>query len=264
LPRAALKVGLPGKWLKRQLKQVPLIVEARLLLRGLAHVGFRHRCNCCGWRLRAFVERDQFFGASHDGYCPRCDAKARHRGLWLFLKNNGLLSSSRLRLLHVGPWPKIASLVSALENVEYVGVDILPLPHVTMIADITSLPVEDASFDALICVHVLEHVVDDRTAISEFNRILKPGGWALISVPMRTDRPTFEDPAVTEPKDRKRVFGEAGHVRYYGTDFVRRLEAAGFHARLHRDIDVEASIRQLHGLRETENMFFCTRLATPA
>jgi len=257
-----LKVVPAG--LKQKLKGVPLVVEARLALRGLAHAGFRYRCNCCGWKLRAFVESGQFFGASHNGYCPRCDAKARHRRLWLFLKRNGLLSGSRVRLLHVGPWPKIASLLSGLDNVDYVGVDILSLPGVTTIADITSLPFDDASFDALICVHVLEHVVDDRTALSEFRRTLKPGAWAVISVPMRLDRPTHEDSTVTDPKDRKRVFGEAGHVRFYGNDLDRRLEAAGFAARLHLGNEVEPGLAQLHGLRDTDHMFFCTRRASPA
>ena len=93
---AALKIVPAG--LKRKLKRIPFIVGARLTLRGLAHTGFRYRCNCCGWKLRAFVESGQFFGASKNGYCPRCDAKARHRRLWLFLNKRGLLSGSRLRL----------------------------------------------------------------------------------------------------------------------------------------------------------------------
>jgi len=250
--------------LKRKLKRIPFIVGVRLTLRGLAHTGFRYRCNCCGWKLRAFVESGQFFGASKNGYCPRCDAKARHRRLWLFLNKRGLLSGSRLRLLHVGPWPKIASLLSGLDNVDYVGVDIQWMPGVTTLADIRSLPFDDASFDALICVHVLEHVVDDRRALSEFRRILKPGAWAVISVPMRLDQPTLEDPTVTDPKDRKRVFGEEGHVRLYGNDLDRRLEASGFAARFHPGNEVEPRLAGFHGLRDTDHMFFCTRRASPA
>jgi SAM-dependent methyltransferase len=258
-----MKVATRRDWLRRQLRQIPAVVEARLVLRGLAHVGRRYTCNCCGWRLRAFVERNQFFGACHDGYCPRCDAKARHRGLWLFLTNNGLLTDSSVRLLDIGPWPKIAALLSGLDNVSYVGLDIRRLPHVTLVADITSLGVEDAAFDALVCVHVLEHVMEDGAAIREFHRVLKPGAWAIISVPLRLDRPTFEDPTITDREDRKRFFGEATHVRYYGTDLLQRLEAAGFEVRLHRADDVAESLRRLHGLRDNEHIVFCTRRVPP-
>ena len=256
---AALSTPPLKKRLKRQLRRVPLILETKRALRGLAHVGFRHKCNCCGWRLRAFVERGEFLGTSHDGYCPRCNAKARHRGLWLFLNEQGLLANDRIRLLHVAPWPKIAGLLSALENVEHVGVDIRPSPGVTMIGDVTSLPIEDKSFDAIVCVHVLEHVEDDKKAISELHRVLKPDGWAVISVPMRMDRPTFEDPTITDPKDRERFFGESIHVRYYGTDFGLRLEAGGFEPRFHMGTDVDREIRRLYGLRDNENIFFCTK-----
>lgn len=49
---------------------------------------------------------------------------------------------------------------------------------------VTELPVEDASLDFILCTEVIEHVQDDRAAAHELGRVLKPGGLALISVPM--------------------------------------------------------------------------------
>jgi ubiquinone/menaquinone biosynthesis C-methylase UbiE len=56
--------------------------------------------------------------------------------------------------------------------------------------DVTAIPFPANYFNAIICNHVLEHVVDDRTAIAEVYRILMPGGWAILQVPisMRLDR----------------------------------------------------------------------------
>ncbi len=74
---------------------------------------------------------------------------------------------------------------------------------------------------------MLEHVPDDRTAISELYLVLKPGGWGSIQVPMRGDV-THEDPDVTDPQERHRLYGQDGHVRQYGNDFIDRLRDAGF------------------------------------
>ncbi len=52
-----------------------------------------------------------------------------------------------------------------------------------IVSDITAIPVEDCSFDAVMCTEVLEHVPDPVAALKELNRILKPGGYLLITAP---------------------------------------------------------------------------------
>ena len=95
--------------------------------------------------------------------------------------------------------------------------------------DITDIQYDDDSFDAIVCCHVLEHVLDDRKAISEFYRTLKPGGWAILQVPVSLSLyTTLEDPTVTTREGRERVFGQANHVRLYGKNYKNRLEEAGF------------------------------------
>lgn len=55
--------------------------------------------------------------------------------------------------------------------------------HVDSVGSVTELPFEDASFDWILCTEVIEHVEDDRVAAAELGRVLKLGGFALVSVP---------------------------------------------------------------------------------
>jgi len=75
-------------------------------------------------------------------------------------------------------------------------------------ADITNLPLDSDFFDGILCSHVLEHVLDDRSAMKEFFRVLRPGGWVILQVPLEFDRElTYEDAAITSSTDRMRAFG---------------------------------------------------------
>ncbi len=207
--------------------------RAFFLIRGILFLGRRHRCPCCGWRLRAFVGERSIIGQSATGYCPRCNAKARHRRDWIFLQERTNLFAGSKRLLEVAPWWSLSRLFQKMPNLEFVSVDLKQSgPHVTTIGDVVELPFANASFDVVICIHVLEHIIDDRQAIDELFRVLKPGAWALISVPLLLDRPTREDPSITDPNDRQRLFGEPTHVRFYGTDLADRLMNAGFEVTL--------------------------------
>lgn len=230
------------------------------LLRGLLFVGLRYQCPCCGWRLRSFTAKRSLLRPTADGYCPRCNAKARHRRDWLYLREQTDLFSAPARLLEVGPRWAFARRFQRMPNVEYVGVDLVRRgPEVTAIGDVTAMPLPTGSFDAVICIHVLEHVEDDCGALAELYRVLKPGGWAIITVPIRLDRPTYEDPTITAPEERARAFGERGHVRLYGSDFVDRLSSAGFDVRLDRASEVPLTVQKRFGLRRDENIFHCRK-----
>ena len=46
-----------------------------------------------------------------------------------------------------------------------------------------ALPWEDATFDLITCLDVIEHVPDDAAALTELRRVCRPGGWLLVTVP---------------------------------------------------------------------------------
>ena len=52
-----------------------------------------------------------------------------------------------------------------------------------IVSDITAIPLPDQSVDAIMCTEVLEHIPDALAAIKEFSRLLKPGGYLLITAP---------------------------------------------------------------------------------
>lgn len=110
----------------------------------------------------------------------------------------------------------------------YITADIeSPLAKVKM--DIHQIPFPANHFDVVLCNHVLEHVADDIKAATEINRVLKPGGWAILLVPFfhpMHDK-TFEDNSITDARERERIFGQADHVRKYGRDYPQRLQAGG-------------------------------------
>ncbi len=56
--------------------------------------------------------------------------------------------------------------------------------QIDYVCDITSIPVPDESFDAILCSEVLEHLPEPIRAIEEFARILKPGGTMIITAPL--------------------------------------------------------------------------------
>ena len=234
-------------------------IEIALAFRAVLFIGNKHVCPCCGWKLRAFTRGGTSLKVRPYGYCPRCNSKARHRRDWLFLNEKTSLFTKQLRLLHVSPKYALSRRLVKMHHIKYVGVDIQDRPHVSVKVDISEIPFESESFDAIICIHVLEHVENDRKAIKELFRILKPGGWSLISVPIDFSRPTYEDPSIVSPEERKKHFGEEQHVRAYGYDFVDRLKKVGFKVQLDRGTDLPADIKEKYGLLDDENVFYCTK-----
>jgi SAM-dependent methyltransferase len=103
----------------------------------------------------------------------------------------------------------------------------LARPDVRVRGDVTNLPFASGAFDFVHCSHVLEHVVDDEASMRELARVLSTEGFAVIEVPITADA-TVEDPTVTEPQERLRLYGQEDHVRRYGPDYFDRLSAAGF------------------------------------
>jgi predicted SAM-dependent methyltransferase len=93
--------------------------------------------------------------------------------------------------------------------------------------DLTATGFNDGAYNLIYCSNVLEHVERDRESMAELHRIPASGGLAIIQVPIRGTT-TLEDPSVVTSAEGARLFGQADHVRYYGTDIADRLHAVGF------------------------------------
>jgi SAM-dependent methyltransferase len=191
--------------------------------------------------------------------CSSCGALERHRLVSIFFRQQTDLFDGRAkRMLHFAPERCLSSMFDAVPNLDYVTVDIKS-PRARVHADITELPFGDDTFDVLYCSHVLEHVVDDRKAMRELRRVLRPDGWALLVVPITADR-IDEDPTVTDPKERLRLYGQEDHVRRYGPDFAERLIECGFGVRPIVAPDfMDAKLIARTAVKPNEAIHYCTK-----
>lgn len=187
----------------------------------IVYQGNRFFCPVCNRGYRVFLPCGVI--PRPNAVCPVCSSLERHRLLWLALNKHGYLHGEVL--LHVAPEPSLEKLLKERYN-RYVSVD-LDGSRAMMAMDITVLNFGDETFDAIVCNHVLEHIPEDRKAISELYRVLKHCGWASIQVPMKGDV-TQEDLSIQDPGERTLRYGQADHVRMYGQDFKQILEEAGF------------------------------------
>lgn len=152
----------------------------------------------------------------------------RHRLLWLYLKNETDFFSASKKMLHVAPEQAFYKRFRKMKNLEYTTTD-LHSPLADVKADICALPFESNTYDVIFCNHVLEHIPDDKKAMEEIFRVLRPGGMAILQIPQDLSREkTFEDDSITDPKERAKIFGQYDHVRIYGKDYFDKLRSVGF------------------------------------
>ena len=200
---------------------------------GWFYIGKGKECPVCGCRRRKFLPYG-YVSPRENALCPNCLALERHRLLWLWLIRESDIGRGAMalpRLLHIAP--EVALMrkfrkMYASQPERYVTAD-LESPLADIHFDVQHIPLADGEFDAVICNHILEHVEDDRLALRELHRILRPGGWGVILSPVELERETtFEDDTITDPKERTRIFGQYDHRRIYGRDYSKRLAEAGF------------------------------------
>ena len=195
------------------------------ICRRVLYFGWHRHCPVCNHSVRAFLE----FGIEPraDARCPICGSLERHRlAIVFFRERTDLFSGKPKGFLHVAPERAFGALFAAAAGAGYLTAD-LAADGIMEKMDVTDIQHPDHTFDIIYCSHVLEHVPDDRKAMGEFYRTLKPDGWAVLNVPITADA-TFEDPLVTAPAERLRLFGQQDHVRRYGPDYRERLVEAGF------------------------------------
>lgn len=186
----------------------------------------------------------------------------RHRLMWLYLerKTDFFTSKTKRSLLHFAPEQAFYKRFKNQKNLEYITTDLIsPLADVK--ADICDLPFEDNRFDLIFCNHVLEHIADDKKALEELFRVMKPGGMGIFQVPQEISRQkTFQDDSITNSKERAKIFGQYDHVRVYGMDYFEKLKKVGFLVEvIHLAKELNPQEIKKYGLAKEELLPICRK-----
>lgn len=251
-------------WYIERLKEYGFLVATPLLLRVVWSRGAvslsnrllpaRVECPCCGWRGRRFHD---FIEVGVDGpgaECPACNSHPRHRAFAIWLRQTYGLESRTGTALVFAPERALEGVWAAAGGLSVLRTDVEPTRGVDLLSDIQRLPFADGSFDLVWCQHVLTHVPDDRAAVRELARVLRPGtGELVLSVAQERGGTTRE-------------FGGPnkeflGFWRVYGDDFEERLAEGGLEAREAGHGLSEAECRR-YGIEPAEGFFICTSPAS--
>lgn len=249
-------------------------------IRGIRQAYFRGEsffCPICQTKLRLrfasgsrlpVVDEKQIVGSQYklNDVCPVCFGSERHRLMYLYIAEETDLLSRGGDVLHIAPEHGLSFMLARRPGVRYVAGDIDPSNYFYIkdmaTVDLTALSFDDASFDFVICSHVLEHIPDDAAAIREIRRVLRPDGRALLQVPIALKLAhTDEDSSVTDPAQREARFCQWDHVRLYGTDFGDRLEAQGLSVERYRAFERRPELAKAYDLNPNETLFVARPMA---
>ena len=220
--------------------------------------GSEVKCPICESEFKVFAPYGGGPKSRPNALCPGCGSLERHRLLWLYLQENKAEWANK-SLIHFAP-EKVFYDFFAQEEIDYLPCDLFPEVYPfgeLKEVDVTAIPFEDNSFGVILCNHVLEHVPDDRKALSELHRILEKGGWGILQVPLDIELDaTYEDFSIITKKEREKAFGQDDHVRLYGKDYPDRLASAGFNVDQFDYVD-KFSKEDIHfyGLDENETLY---------
>ncbi|MEK6246567.1 MAG: methyltransferase domain-containing protein [Planctomycetales bacterium] len=236
----------------------PALTRLYFKIRSPFYLGSKVHCPCCDRTFRKFARFEQSM------QCPRCGSLERQRLLWIYLNSETDLFQRPLKLLHFAPEAELKPRFIRCENIQYTTADLYS-PLVDVRTDIMDLVFEDCSFDVALCSHVLDHVDDDRKAMQEIARVLKPTGWLILQSSVDTSRnETKEDPQAITPQQRERAYGRSDLARLYGLDIVQRLTEAGFEV---RSVDyasqLSAEVVRRSGLEDRTGIYHCTKKLLP-
>lgn len=165
-------------------------------------------------------------------------------------------------MLHIAPEACFEPRFRHAIGAGYLTADLLD-SAVDVKMDICAIQFPAETFDIVYCSHVLEHVPDDRQAMREFCRVVRPDGWAVLTVPI-TVAHTVEAPGITDPRERLLRFGQEDHVRCYGPDYVDRLREAGFEVSCVSPSDFVSSteIERMGLTAEAGEIYLCRKAPT--
>ncbi len=191
--------------------------------------------------------------------CSACGSTDRERLIYAYLAHElKIFTGDRhFKILHFAPEKNLTRELLSANFQDYVCGDLFTMGIESYPAHVRNMNVLDIPFDAdhfdlVICNHVLEHVPADIDAMKEIRRVLKPGGQAILQVPIsKNSASTAEDLSITDPDERERLFGQSDHMRIYGQDYTDRLVQSGFNV---KRINISARYKK-YGLNKNEDLF---------
>jgi SAM-dependent methyltransferase len=209
----------------------PLLIRLSYVFKWFApyfYYGNNVTCNVCEKSFSKFLSYGTKVSLRDNVLCPHCLSLERHRLMWLYLNNKTDFFSASKKVLHIAPEQCFYDRFKTQKNLDYTTADLFS-PLADLKFDLHKIPLEDNLYDVIFCNHVLEHVEDDHQCMKELLRILKPGGWAILQVPLDYSRQlTYEDKSITDPLEREKHYWQKDHLRLYGNDYPEKLRAAGF------------------------------------
>ncbi|WP_070137282.1 class I SAM-dependent methyltransferase [Crocinitomix algicola] len=219
------------KWLLNTLPR-PILIRLSYVFKVFAPViykGNKVECPVCEKSFSKFLAYGSKVAARDNVLCPYDLTLERHRLMWLYLKRkSNFFTATNLKVMHIAPEQCFHKKFQQQENLDYTTGDLVS-PIADLHFDLHEIPLESNQYEVIFCNHVMEHVEDDLKCMQELYRIMKPGGWGIMQVPIDSNRTeTYEDATITSPQDREKHFWQYDHVRLYGTNYPKRLEEAGF------------------------------------
>lgn len=241
-------------------KNIQYVSHYILRVIAIFYYGKNVECPIDGRTYRKFLPYGRLVSRKN-ALCPSSLSLERHRLMWLFLKNKTNFFTQKIKLLHIAPELCFMKIFESMGNLEYTTGDI-ESPLATVMMDVHDIPFEENTFDVVFCNHVMEHVENDLKSMSEIYRVLKPGGWAIIQSPVYPEiEKTLEDPSITDPLDRERVYGQNDHMRKYGRDYGSRLEEGGFKVTEDNYLqELSSEVRRRYALPDEEIIYFCEKV----
>lgn len=216
-------------------KYIKLIVPKKFLLDnelffryfyGIFYLGNKHQCNICSKKLNSFV-----LLKNDDLLCPFCGSLSRNRRLWNLLNEKRMIKGN---ILHFSPSRSLYRKLKKNREINYFSSDFENEFIADFQFDITEINQESEKFDIIICYHILEHILDDKKAMSELYRVLKPNGTVFIQTPFK-ESDIYEDYSIVLPEEREIHFGQNDHVRIYSVEGLKeRLVNIGFKVQINK------------------------------
>ena len=214
--------------LKKYLKKI--YYKSKLIY----YYGNKYRCPCCNHNFRKFEDFNYktdlynpkiYTNSYNNTICPYCLSLPRHRIICEYLdKNKNIFTKDNKTLVFAS---EICTEIYLNRNsIEYNTADLYEKADLKI--DITKINLKDESYDVILCNHVLEHVTNYKKALKELNRILTKNGFLILSVPIDRNNKNIFEKKCSSDKERKKVYGQADHLRNFGTDMKKIIENYSF------------------------------------